>query len=116
RLDAQFAPSDRSVLVGVEADGNIEVAERDVPLTHGSSVLADLDPKVAIRGKMGVGCAASCRERETQNHPAQHQMRPKRRAQNSASIISPTAAIQLAPVRRAIWPHSASRRRAASRQ
>ena len=51
-LRFDLAPGDRAVLVGVEPDREIEIAQRDVPLTL-DRVAVDLECEIAVGGFMG---------------------------------------------------------------
>jgi hypothetical protein len=43
RFGAQLAPRDRPVLIGIETDGDVEVAQRDIPLPVDPAIGTDLD-------------------------------------------------------------------------
>src|SRR5215472_950919 len=114
RLSAQLAPGDRAVLIGVEPDRDVEIAQRDVPLPANTAVRTDIDLQIAVGSQVSPRWARRD-QRERQDDAAQHYTWPGWAAKDKASTIRPIAAIQLAPARRAIRPQSVSRRRAASK-
>ena len=72
RLAAQLAPGDRAVLIGVEPDYDVEVADRDVPLTANRAVGADLDAQIAVGSEMRLGGAGRGDQREQQRQAQAH--------------------------------------------
>src|SRR5215472_14118842 len=115
RLSAQFAPGDRAVLIGVEPDRDVEIAQRNVPLSSNNTVVTDFDLQVAVGSEVSPPWTRGRDQREQQGDAAQHYTWPGWAAKDKANTIRPIAAIQLAPARRAIRPQSVSRRRAASK-
>jgi hypothetical protein len=60
---AQFAPCDGAVAVGIQADGVLEVAQRDIPLpAHAGGVR--LHRQVAVARLVGVGGAGEERQQQ----------------------------------------------------
>ena len=60
-LRLNLAPGDRPVLVGIEPDRDIEVAQRNVPLAADHAGGVGLDPQIAVGRKV---CARAVRGRE----------------------------------------------------
>ncbi len=72
RPGAKLAPSDCAVLIGVEPDRDIEIAQRNVPLAADRAGLADLDPQITVGGEVGVRRARGRDQRKQQDQTAQH--------------------------------------------
>jgi hypothetical protein len=77
RPGAKLAPGDFAILVGIEADRDIEIAQRDIPLTINRAVRAELNPQIAVGGEVRPRRTRSDNQREQQDEPAQHYRRPE---------------------------------------
>ena len=92
-----------------------EISQCEIPLTVDISVGADFDPQIAVGSEVRFRAANPHRNRAQQHQPAEHYIRPVCGLNEAAKTIRPTAAIQLAPARSAIRPHSTFTHLAASR-
>ena len=92
-LRAQFAPGDGAVLVVVEAECVVEVAQGNIPLTLNGR-FGDLQAEVAVAGFVGHG-----RDRK---EPSQRKQPPAQRAHGwrlrAGRAECPTGAGHLAPL------------------